>query len=109
MYMYDLYVAEFDNGDKMTGSISQVYAAQEVNGCAVTFHPYIEVRKAPAPIAQDDGTITGYALFIPALPYTGAWRQITGTYQRMLDAFNARNELLEFDEVDFFRAYQRTF
>ena len=30
MYMYDLYVAEFDNGDKMTGSISQVYAAQEV-------------------------------------------------------------------------------
>lgn len=48
MYMYDLYVAEFDNGDKMTGSISQVYAAQEVNGCAVTFHPYIEVRKAPA-------------------------------------------------------------
>lgn len=53
--------------------------------------------------------MTGYALFIPALPYTGAWRQITGTYQRMLDAFNARNELLEFDEVDFFRAYQRTF
>ena len=51
MYMYDLYVAEFDNGDKMTGSISQVYAAQEVNGCAVTLHPYIEVRKAPAPIA----------------------------------------------------------
>jgi hypothetical protein len=67
--MYDLYVAEFDNGDKMTG----------------------------------------YALFIPVLPYTGAWRQITGAYQRILDAFNARNKLLEFDEVDFFRAYQRTF
>lgn len=109
MYMYDLYAAEFDNGDKMTGSISQVYAAQEVNGCAVTFHPYIEVRKAPAPIAQDDGTMTGYALFIPALPYMGEWRQITGTYQRMLDAFNARNKLLEFDEVDFLRTYQRTF
>lgn len=25
------------------------------------------------------------------------------------NAFNARNKLLEFDEVDFFRAYQRTF
>lgn len=109
MYMYDLYVAEFDNGDKMTGSISQVYAAQEVNGCAVTFHPYIEVRKAPASIEQDDGTMTGYALFIPVLPYTGAWRQITGTYQRMIDALNAREKLLEFDEVDFFKAYQRTF
>ena len=108
MCMSNLYVVEFDNGDKMTGSISQVYAAQEVNGCAVTLHPYIEVRKAPAPIAQDDGTMTGYALFVPALPYTGEWRQITGTYQRMLDAFNARNKLLEFDEVDFFRAYQRT-
>lgn len=74
MCMSNLYVVEFDNGDKMTGSISQVYA-----------------------------------LFVPALPYTGEWRQITGTYQRMLDAFNARNKLLEFDEVDFFRAYQRTF
>lgn len=41
--------------------------------------------------------------------WAGEWRQITGTYQRMLDAFNARNKLLEFDEVDFFRAYQRTF
>lgn len=101
MCMSNLYVVEFDNGDKMTGSISQVYAAQEVNGCAVTLHPYIEVRKAPAPIAQDDGIMTGYALFVPALPYTGEWRQITGTYQRMLDAFNARNKLLEFDEVDF--------
>lgn len=58
MCMSNLYVVEFDNGDKMTGSISQVYAAQEVNGCAVTLHPYIEVRKAPAPIAQDDGTMT---------------------------------------------------
>ena len=47
MCMSNLYVVEFDNGDKMTGSISQVYAAQEVNGCAVTLHPYIEVRKAP--------------------------------------------------------------
>nr|DAS93236.1 MAG TPA: hypothetical protein [Caudoviricetes sp.] len=101
MCMSNLYVVEFDNGDKMTGSISQVYAAQEVNGCAVTLHPYIEVRKAPAPIAQDDGTMTGYALFVPALPYTGEWRQITGTYQRMLDAFNARNKLLEFDEVEY--------
>ena len=109
MYMYNLYVAEFDNGDKMTGSISQVYAAQEVNGCAVVFRPYTEVRKAPAPIAMDNGTMTGYALFVPALPYTGEWRQISGTYQRPLDAFNARDRLLEFDEVEFFRAYQRTF
>lgn len=45
--------------------------------------------------------MTGYALFIPALPYTGEWRQITGTYQQLLDAFDARNKLLEFDEVDF--------
>lgn len=109
MYMRDLYVAEFDNGDKMTGSISQVYAAQEVNGCGVVFRPYIEVRKAPAPIAVDNGTMTGYALFVPALPYTGEWRQITGIYQRLLDAFDARNRLLEFGEVEFFRAYQRTF
>lgn len=28
MCMSNLYVVEFDNGDKMTGSISQVYAAQ---------------------------------------------------------------------------------
>lgn len=35
MCMSNLYVVEFDNGDKMTGSISQVYAAQEVNGLRV--------------------------------------------------------------------------
>ncbi len=109
MYMYQLFVAGFDNGDTMTGSLKQIYACQEVNGCAVVVRPYIEVHKAPAPIAQDDGTMTGYALFIPVLPYAGEWRQITRTYQRLFDACNARNKLLEFDEVDFFRAYQRTF
>lgn len=46
MCMSNLYVVEFDNGDKMTGSISQVYAAQEVNGCAVTLKQPRHTTKA---------------------------------------------------------------
>lgn len=109
MYMYQLFVAEFDNGDKMTGSLRQINACQDINGCGVKVSPYIGVRKAPAPAAGDDGTMTGYALFCPVLPYTGEWQQITGTYDNMAIACHARNKLLELDEVGFFRAFQRTF
>ena len=109
MKMHILFSATFSNGDRMVGTLAQIYAAQDVNDCCVTISPYITVGKAPAPIANDDGTMTGYALFIPALPFTGKFQQISGTYQRITDAVAARNLLDEFDEVEFFAKYQRTF
>ena len=109
MKMHDLFSATFSNGDRMTGTLYQIYAAQDINDCRVTISPYITVGKAPAPIANDDGTYTGYALFIPALPFTGKFQQISGTYQRITDAIAARNLLDDFDEVEFFAKYQRTF
>lgn len=109
MKMHDLFSATFSNGDRMVGTLAQIYAAQDINDCSVTISPYITVGKAPAPIANDDGTYTGYALFIPALPFTGKFQQISGTYQRITDAIAARNLLDEFDEVEFFAKYQRTF
>lgn len=45
MCMSNLYVVEFDNGDKMTGSISQVYAAQSERTSAL-FNGYFG-RAAP--------------------------------------------------------------
>lgn len=90
-------------------TLAQIYAAQDINDCSATISPYITVGKAPAPIANDDGTYTGYALFIPALPFTGKFQQISGTYQRITDAIAARNLLDEFDEVEFFAKYQRAF
>lgn len=109
MKMHDLFSATFSNGDRMVGTLAQIYAAQDINDCSVTISPYITVGKAPAPIANDDGTMTGYALFIPALPFTGKFQQISGTYQRITDAIAARNLLDEFDEVEFFAKYQRAF
>lgn len=109
MKMNSLFSASFSNGDRMTGTLAQIYAAQDINDCRVTISPYITVSKAPAPIANDDGTMTGYALFIPALPFVGEFQQISGTYQRLTDAVAARNLLDEFDEVEFFAKYQRTF
>lgn len=109
MKMHSLFSATFSNGDRMVGTLAQIYAAQDVNDCRVTISPYITVGKAPAPIANDDGTYTGYALFIPALPFTGKFQQISGTYQRITDAIAARNLLDEFDEVEFFAKYQRAF
>lgn len=109
MKMHSLFSATFSNGDRMVGTLAQIYAAQDVNDCRVTISPYITVGKAPAPIANDDGTYTGYALFIPALPFTGKFQQISGTYQRITDAVAARNLLDDFDTVEFFAKYQRTF
>lgn len=109
MKMHSLFSAAFSNGDRMTGTLGQIYAAQDINDCRVTISPYITVAKAPAPISNDSGTMTGYALFVPALPFTGKFHQITGTYQRLTDAVSARNLLDEFDEVEFFAKYQRTF
>ena len=109
MKMHDLFSAAFSNGDRMTGTLRQIYAAQDINDCCVTISPYITVGKAPAPIANDNGTYTGYALFIPTLPFTGKFQQISGTYQRITDAIAARNLLDDFDEVEFFAKYQRTF
>ena len=107
MKMHSLFSAVFSNGDRMTGTLGQIYAAQDINACRVTISPYITVAKAP--IANDNGTMTGYALFVPALPFTGKFHQITGTYQRLTDAVATRNQLDEFDVVEFFAKYQRTF
>ena len=109
MKMHSLFSAAFSNGDRMVGTLAQIYAAQDVNDCRVTISPYITVGKAPAPIANDDGTMTGYALFIPSLPFIGEFQQISGTYQRLADAVAARNLLDDFDMVEFFAKYQRTF
>lgn len=109
MKMHSLFAATFSNGDRMTGTLGQIYAAQAINDCRVTISPYITVAKAPAPIANDNGTMTGYALFVPALPFTGNFQQICGTFQRLADALAARDLLDEFDEVEFFAKYQRTF
>ncbi len=62
-----------------------------------------------ATFSNDDGTYIGYALFIPALPFTGKFQQISGTYQRIADAVAARNLLDDFDVAEFFAKYQRTF
>ncbi len=109
MKMHSLFSATFSNGDRMTGTLAQIYAAQDINDCSVTVSPYITVGKAPAPTANEDGTMTGYALFIPALPYTGKLQQITGTFEHIEDATKMCNALAEFDEVEFFAKYQRTF
>ena len=53
--------------------------------------------------------MAGYALFVPALPFTGNFQQICGTFQLLADSLAARDLLDEFDEVDFFAKYQRTF
>ena len=110
MKMHSLFSAVFSNGDRMTGTLGQIYAAQDINACRVTISPYITVAKDPAPIANDNGDrMTGYALFVPALPFTGKFQQITGTYRRLTDAVAARNLLDEFDVVEFFAKYQRSF
>lgn len=109
MKMHSLFSAVFSNGDRMTGTLGQIYAAQDNNACRVTISPYITVAKAPAPIANGNGTRACYALFVPVLPFAGKFQQITGTYQRLTDAVAARNLLDECDAVDFFAKYQRTF
>lgn len=109
MKMNSLFSASFSNGDRMIGTLYQIYAAQEINNSSVAVSPYITIGKAQAPTANEDGTMTGYALFVPELPYTGKLQQITGTFQRLSDAAKARNALEAFDDVEFFAKYQRTF
>ena len=104
MKMHSLFSAVFSNGEHMTGTLGQIYAAQDISACRVTISPYITVAKAPAPIANDNGR-TGYALFVPVLPFAGKFQQITSTYQRLTDAVAARNLLDEIDVVEFFAKY----